>query len=125
MTVGNHTWASGAVPLRGESEIEQLTAATDILTITGAASQSGDFLVCRNSSGTEKFVVDKDGDVSAATLTVTGILAAGVVQTLDNGTTAPTTAELTVDGQMAVAVVGTTPRLYFRVGDAIKYADGA
>jgi len=125
MTVGNHTWSAGAVPLRGESEIEQLTAATDILTITGAASQSGDFLVCRNSSGTEKFVVDKDGDVSAATLTVTGILAAGVVQTLDNGTTAPTTAELTVDGQMAVAVVGTTSRLYFRVGDAIKYADGA
>jgi len=124
MTVGNHTWAGGGVPLRGESEIEQLTLATDILTITGIASQTGDFLVCRNSSGTEKFVVDKDGDLTVASLAATGIVS-GTIQTLDNGTTAPTTAELTVDGQMAVAVVGTTPRLYFRVGDAIKYADGA
>ena len=61
MTAGDKTYVGLAVPLNGESEIKQITAATDILTITGAASQTGKFLVCRNSSGTEKFAVSKYG----------------------------------------------------------------
>jgi len=61
MAEGNKTYMGLAVPLFGESVIEQQTAATDILTLTGADSQSGDFLVCQSSTGTEKFVVAYDG----------------------------------------------------------------
>jgi hypothetical protein len=64
MAEGTKTYNGLAVPLFGESEIQQQTLATDILTLTGASSQTGDFIVCQNSSGTENFVVDKDGDVS-------------------------------------------------------------
>ena len=66
MATGDLTFMGLAVPLYGESNITQQTAATDILTITGAGSQSGDFLVCENSSGTEKFVVDSNGAVTVA-----------------------------------------------------------
>lgn len=61
MATGNSTFLGLAVPLFGESEIKQQTAATDILTITGATSQSGDFITCQNVSGTDKFAVRDDG----------------------------------------------------------------
>lgn len=84
MAEGTGTYEGLAVPLFGESEITQQTAATDIITLTGAASMAGDFLVCQNSSGTELFIVNVDGDLEAtdivasgdvesATLTCTGI----------------------------------------------------
>lgn len=66
MAEGNSTFMGLGMPLNGEVELTQSTLGTDILTITGVASQTGDFLVCQNSSGTENFVVDKDGDVSMA-----------------------------------------------------------
>jgi hypothetical protein len=66
----------GAVPLKGDSEIFQRDAAVDILTITGVAGQTGDFLVLQNSGGTERFVVDKDGDITlGGDLTITGSFA--------------------------------------------------
>lgn len=78
MAVGTRTYEGMAVPLKGESKITQETAATDILTIEGAASQAGDFLVCRTSAAAEKFVVDKDGDVTVAgTLTASGTISIG------------------------------------------------
>ena len=61
MTTGTNTYEGLAVPLLGESELVQGTLGTDVLTITGAASQTGDFLVLRDSSSSEKFVVDVDG----------------------------------------------------------------
>jgi hypothetical protein len=46
----------------GESEIVGQTAATDILTITGASSQSGDHLVIRETAaGDELLVVEDSG----------------------------------------------------------------
>lgn len=48
----------------GESEIEQVTAATDILTIRGVSGQTGDFLVARDSALVERFVIEKGGNVS-------------------------------------------------------------
>lgn len=78
MTAGNRTYEGRAVPLKGESLIQQETAATDIMTIEGAAAQAGDFLVCRDSAEAEKFVVDKDGDVTVAgTLTASGTISIG------------------------------------------------
>src|SRR3990167_8458435 len=52
-----------AISNSGENTLTQVTAGTDILTLTGAASQTGDFLVTENSSGTEKFVVEDGGNI--------------------------------------------------------------
>jgi hypothetical protein len=77
MADGTRTYEGRALPLKGEGVIQQETAATDILTIEGAASQTGDFLVCRTSALAEEFSVDKDGDVVIGdNLTITGTLTA-------------------------------------------------
>jgi hypothetical protein len=79
MATGTSTFMGRAPALEGESQITAQTAANDILTITGASSHTGDFIVCENSSGTELFYVDVSGnvvsaaDVQSATLTCTGI----------------------------------------------------
>ena len=61
MTTGSRTYEGAAVPLLGESEIVQKTAATDILTIRQASASSGDALVVRNSSSTNIFGVNSYG----------------------------------------------------------------
>ena len=87
MTEGNKTFLGLAVPLLGESVIEQQTAATDILSITGATSQTGDFVVLQDVSGNELFVVGAKGEVSlainstAATSAITFAMGAGAVVT--------------------------------------------
>lgn len=111
MTVGNNTTREDGVPLNGQSEIKQITAATDLLTLTGAASQSGDFLVCRNSSGTEKAYIDKNGYITAARLN----LGSGV-------TTAPTTG--LTKGELIVIFSTSSPVLGIctsTAGKTIKY----
>ena len=65
MPVGNNTHIGLAVPLNGQSEIKQTDVAIDMLTLTGKSGQTADFLVARNSAGTEKFVVDANGYVTA------------------------------------------------------------
>ena len=65
MAEGTGSYLGMAVPLRGESEITQVTAATDILTLTGATSQTGDFLVCQNSTGTENLVISSSGLITS------------------------------------------------------------
>ena len=62
MAEGTKSFKGLALPLNGEYEQRQITAADDMATLTGATSQTGDFIVCQNSSGTEKFVVDVNGD---------------------------------------------------------------
>ena len=81
-----------APALLGESEIIQQTAATDILSITGAASQSGDFIVAQNSTGTELFVVSSSGLVTAKGLNLSGVstFAAGTVIDLTISSTVST-----------------------------------
>ena len=66
MTEGTTTYNGLGVPLYGESEIKQQTAATDLVTLTGAASISGDFLVCQNSTGAELMVVNCRGGIDFA-----------------------------------------------------------
>lgn len=61
MTIGNRTYEGRAVPLKGESQIEQETAAIDILTIKGASGQSGDFLNLIDSDESEKSYIDSAG----------------------------------------------------------------
>jgi len=83
MAEGSDSFKGLGVPLFGDFEIKQRTAATDMMTLTGASGQTGDFIVCQNSSGTELFVVDSDGalDLSATNL---------IIQ-LEQFTTAPST----------------------------------
>ena len=64
MPEGTKTYDGMAVPLYGESEIQQQALAADILTLTGVASQTGDFLVCQLAAGTEMFVVDVNGAIT-------------------------------------------------------------
>ena len=95
MTVGNKAFKGLAVPLWGESEIAQVTAATDILTMTAITAATADFLVCRSAGGGELFVVDDEGNLEKrieglAGLTIDG--AAGNYLRFSNmPTTAPTT----------------------------------
>jgi hypothetical protein len=81
MAEGNETWEGGAVPLFGESEIQAQTAASDILTLTGAASHTGDYLVMQNSTGAELFVFQGMGSSGNNGLLIqaqsTGAVAAG------------------------------------------------
>ena len=66
MAEGTDTYNGLAVPLFGDFEIKQRTAATDIVTIAGATSQSGDFIVAQVAAGTEVFVVEDSGKIVSA-----------------------------------------------------------
>jgi len=61
MAEGTNTYKGLAVPLQGESEITQLHAATDIVTLTANSSITGDFFICQTSAGTELFQIQNDG----------------------------------------------------------------
>lgn len=63
MAEGNSSYNGLALPLNGEYEQVQQTAANDMQTMTGASGQTGDFLVCQNSSGVERFVVEDGGNI--------------------------------------------------------------
>ena len=87
MAEGTKTFEGLAVPLFGESEIQQQTVASDILTLTGAASMSGDFVVLQDSSGNELFYITNEGEVNiavnstAATSAISLAMGAGAVLT--------------------------------------------
>ena len=66
MATGTSSFMGRGMGLDGEYNLTQVTAATDIFTITGAASQSGDFFVCENSTGTELFVISSSGAMTTA-----------------------------------------------------------
>jgi hypothetical protein len=116
MAQGAIVGPQGCVPLEGESTIKQLTAATDILTITGAASQSGDFLVFESSDGTERFSITSAGilvissisDVGIANvggaLTVTGVTSLNSAARFSKTVTFATSASV---GFFGAAAVGT------------------
>ena len=104
MAEGNKTFMGLAVPLFGEAEIQQQTAATDILTLTGAASQTGDFLVLQNSTGAELLVISSSG---AITLVTGGMTFAGVIaNTLSS--TAANAVEISVTSTGAIAAGANT-----------------
>jgi len=125
MAVGDSAFKGLAVPLTGESEIKQVSLAKDILTITGVGSQSGDFLVLRNSSLTEKFVVDVSGNTTiAGTLTATGALTVGGsgIAGLTPLTTAPTTG--LTEGQLFLAMATSVPQIgicYSTAANSVMY----
>ena len=74
MATGTGIWEGLALSLANENEIIQQTAATDILTISGASGQTGDFLVFRNSSSTEQFAINSDGAIEEMKCAAIGTL---------------------------------------------------
>ena len=81
MATGTNTYDGMADPLFGESEIKQQTAATDLFTLTGASSMTGDYVVMRTSAGVEEIVfngVSSSGSVGiTVNVTSTGAIALG------------------------------------------------
>ena len=67
MAEGSNTYMDMAAPLYPKDgvEIKQqgASSAVDILTLTAAASGTGDFIVTQTSTGTEKFVVEDGGNI--------------------------------------------------------------
>lgn len=96
MATGTSTYMGLAVPLYGEAQIQGVTAANDVLTITGVSAQTGDYLVLEDSSGNEDFVIGSTGMIgtmvlgtvalaslasnASATVALTGITTDCVVQ---------------------------------------------
>ncbi|MFA6315755.1 MAG: hypothetical protein WC648_05310 [Candidatus Paceibacterota bacterium] len=63
MAEGSKIGPQGCVPLDGESNIVGASTTVDTLTLTQAASATGDFLVGQSSDGTERFYVTSAGGV--------------------------------------------------------------
>ncbi|MHC4193681.1 MAG: hypothetical protein ACYSP9_05845 [Planctomycetota bacterium] len=106
MTVGDKGYKDLAVPLHGESEIRQVTAATDILTITRITAGTGDFIAFRDDGGTEVLAISKDGRIQWKT-----------------SVTTPPTTSLT-KGQMFIVWSNSSPDLALctsTAGNTIKY----
>lgn len=66
MATGKSSYKGLAWPLAGEIHHRQVTAATDIITLTAITAASGDFLVCETAGGGEVFVVGAAGEARAA-----------------------------------------------------------
>lgn len=113
MAEGSSQYKGMAVPLVGNSEIKGSGDTYDVVTITGySTNQTGDFLVCQSSAGSEVFVVDVNGNVTAAgTLAVTGASTHTGNMTV-SGTLAVTgasthTGNMTASGTLAVTGAST------------------
>jgi hypothetical protein len=110
MAEGTGTYNGLGVPILGESEITQQTAATDIVTLTGATSQTGDFLVCQIAAGTEVLVVDVSGNVDSAGQVECASLAVTGIGTVDFASHDAGTATFAVTGLTSSDVVLISPR---------------
>lgn len=65
MAQGSDSFMGKAMPILGNVTLTGETAADDILTITGATSQSGDYFVIEDADGTELFYIDSNGDLNS------------------------------------------------------------
>jgi hypothetical protein len=72
-TIGGHK--SGTPEILGKLTVESDTASEKTLVIKQRASQTADSIEVQNSSGSELFSVDKDGDVSCVNIAASGTVA--------------------------------------------------
>lgn len=112
MTVGTCSFRGLALPLHGEAELKQDTAATDFVTLTGDSSISGDFLVCRSGS-TEVAYINSAGKLYATGMEVQTHLKLATGKSLKFSspytTGVPTTG--LVKGEMFLCMQSTIPQL--------------
>lgn len=96
MAEGTKSFKGLALPLNGEYEQKQITAAADMATLTGVSGQTGDFIVCQGSTGTEVFVVSSTGAITTAgELAANAGIAVAAGQYINFGTGTVTTAPTT------------------------------
>jgi hypothetical protein len=105
MATGTDTFEALGLPRLGSYQQEQQAIADDMMTLTGKASMSGDFIVCENSSGTELFIVNVDGDIEATDLVASGDLQSATLTCTGIGTLNLTARAL---GVTTFAVTGLT-----------------
>src|SRR3989304_3297692 len=114
MAEGSSSYMDMAAPLYPKDgvEIKQqgASSAVDILTLTAAASGTGDFLVAQNSSGTELFVIDSAGALGTLpSITIPGAAGVAGVVLQKTGTGQTTFARLRLPGlETAPASAGLT-----------------
>jgi uncharacterized Zn-binding protein involved in type VI secretion len=101
MATGTDSFWGKAMPILGNTTLTGETVADDILTITSPASQTGDFFVCENSTGTEHLVLSSSG-----VLTVQGVQgAAGAAATIAlSGMSGSATSGITITVTSTAAV---------------------
>ena len=109
------TWEGLGLPRLGEYQQVQQTIANDMVTLTGKASMSGDFIVCENSSGTELFIINVDGDIESTDVVASGDLQSATLTCTGIGTFDLTaqntgTATFAVAGLTSADVVVLSPR---------------
>jgi hypothetical protein len=102
MAEGSNVGPQGCLPLHGNSEIIGQSTTLDVLTLTQAASGTGDYLVCQNSAGTELFSLSSAGAPSFASWPV---IMGGGVAFASNATSASATAT-GITSDFAVAIAG-------------------
>jgi len=71
MAEGKDTFKGLGVPLNGNFEITGQVAALDIMTITGAASQTGEYIICQTQNGTEELSLKKGGRIGFGSIPTT------------------------------------------------------
>lgn len=120
MPVGTDNYKGLAVPLYGQSEIKKQTAATDLLTLTAAATNdSGDLLVLRDSAGTEKFSM---GVSNFTRKLVMGTVAlASLASNASEATVAATGLTTGHVVQIFAAASGPLPNVYVAAADQLGY----
>ena len=107
---GSSSFKGLAVPLSGESEIKQVTAANDVLTLTRVSGGAGDMLVIQDNDGTETFVISSAGAITTEHTTEQyfaggGVIPAGQYLRWSAGVSSAPTTGLT-KGDMFVALGG-------------------
>ena len=124
MAEGNKTYNGLAIPLFGEYEQKQTTIGTDMVTLTGKASMTGDFLVCQNSTGAESFVVGVTGSFAATQQQLT-VSATTMIAGLN--VVVSSTGALEALGTVQTAVCGVTvsPDSDAIMNTAFAYAGGS
>ena len=98
MAEGKSTYEGLAAPLYGEYEQTQTTVGNDMVTLTGKASMTGDFIVCQTSAGVETFVVGSLGEMSLDVSATTMVAGLNVVVTSTGALQALGTEETYVTG---------------------------
>ncbi len=129
MAAGTNTYDGLAVPLLGESEIVQQTAANDILTIRQASASSGSPLVVRNSSSTNVFGLNSLGAIRTMVLSTIALASlasnASASATLTGATTAdvitffPTAGFATGNGIFVGAILSADKVTLYSAGGSV------
>lgn len=107
MAKGINTYKGLAVPLSGNFEITAKSAALeDVMTLTHAASGTGDYIVCQTANGSEVWVVEDGGKVTVggggATITSGGLTVTAGAATIAAGALTATAGDVVVGDGMTL-----------------------